>query len=103
MDPRTRHNATCYVAGEGLFSTIAIVGILVAAGTCSWALLITASYAAFVTFMVALPAVSVLIDTEIVMLGMLCANPLLLAGMFLAVLFRSEFRSVVERKMLTKK
>ena len=60
-----------YAAGEGVFSTLAIVGILVAAGTCSKTLLISVGYGAFVTFVVALPAIGILINTESLFLGVI--------------------------------
>ena len=87
-----------YAAGEGVFSTLAIVGILVAVGTCSRALLISVGYGAFVTFVVALPAIGVLIHTENLMLGVICANIGLLTGMFLAIFFKSELRALLERR-----
>jgi len=86
-----------YAAGEGLFSTIAIVGILVAAGTRSKALFVSVSYGAFVTFVVALPAIGILFHTENVHLGLFFANVGLLTGMFLAAFFRLEFRALIER------
>lgn len=87
-----------YAAGEGLFSTIAIVGILVAAATRSKALLVSVGYGALVTFVIALPAIGVLIDTENLHLGVLYANVGLLTGMFLAVFFRLEFRALMQRR-----
>ena len=87
-----------YAVVEGLFSTIAIVGILVAAGTHSKALLISVGYGALVTFVVALPAIGILIDTEDLHLGVFYANVGLLPGMFLAVFFRLEFRALMQRR-----
>jgi len=95
--PRETNNLI-YAAGEGIFSTIAIVGTLIVARTCSKALLVSVGYGALITFVVALPSLGVLFDTEVLLLGVSYTNVALLVSMSLALFHRQEFAALIATK-----
>lgn len=76
-----------YTACEGLFPTVAILVILIAMRMPLRVQLISAC-GAFLLFVVALPKIGLLFDTELVLAALLCVNAVLGPAMFIAILHR---------------